>query len=142
VTLTTNETRDAPSRPVTDQDGRRVVRPGYPAPVANVGGQVVAPAGAAVIADTGQLPAGDYMVEIEAGAADTLAAGKGLRVEHRNAANTANVRQGAIVPAGSSVFIQWSRVAVALNERIRVTVASVAGTASSEYGAAIRVYPL
>lgn len=142
MALQVGETKDAGARPVTDPDGRAMVKAIAPAPAVNVGGQLTAPIAGAVIADTGALAAGDYLVEIEAGSADTLAAGKGIRIEHRNAANAANVRQGTVVPAGAHATFRWARVTVAANERIRATVAGVAAAASSEYGAHIRVYPL
>lgn len=113
-----------------------------PAPTANVGAQVTAPTAAQVIADTGALSAGDYRIEIEGGAADTLAAGKGIRIEHRNAANTGNTRQSVVIPAGASATLKWQRVTVAEGERIRATAGGVAGAASSEYGATIRAYRL
>jgi hypothetical protein len=142
MALGTGETKDAGARPATDADGRALVRPQPPALTVSNGSQAVAPAGGAVLADTGPLAAGDYLIEIEAGSADTLAAGKGIRIEHRNAANAANIVQGAVIPAGAYASIRWGRVTLATNERVRATVAGVAGAASSEYGAHIRAYKI
>lgn len=109
---------------------------------ANVGAQVVAPAAAALIADTGALPAGDYKVELDLDAAAALAAGKQLIVEHRNAANAATLRQLGACTAGASKSVTIARVPLAANERIRVIVGAVLFAAGEVATAAIRAYPV
>jgi hypothetical protein len=101
-------------------------------------GQATAPAIAAVIADTGALAAGVYDLEITLGFSGVLAAGKHLSVEHRNAANAANVFQYGLCPAGASKTVYISRVVVAANERIRVVVGPVAAAAAEVTHATIR----
>lgn len=110
-----------------------------------VSGSATAPAGAALIADTGQLAAGIYRVEVMLGFADTLAAGKALVVEHRNAGNTAQLANGiqAHHSAGSGAgWLVFERVVVAANERIRVSNAAIAGAAGSVASATIMVTPV
>lgn len=101
-------------------------------------GQATAPAAAQVIADTGALPAGAYDLEITLGFSGVLAAGKHISVEHRNAANGANIQQLGLCPAGAPKTIYLSRVVVALNERVRAVVGAVAGGASEVAHATIR----
>jgi hypothetical protein len=139
MALPTGQSKRKDNQAVFDADGRAVLAPVVP-PAANVAGVAVAPAAAAVIADTGPLPAGDYQIEYEVGIAGVLAAGKGVRLEHRNAANSAAIRSGPFVPAGATESYTWSRVTLAANERIRAVVGAVAGAASEEFGCAIRAY--
>lgn len=101
-----------------------------------------APIASAVIADSGQLAAGTYRVEVAAGFSDTLAAGKHLVVEHRDAANTGNINTLGLVPAGVALDFTVERVVVALNQRIRVVNGAVAGAAGSVAHGAVRVYLL
>ena len=102
-----------------------------------VSAQNAAPAIGAVQADTGALAAGDYEVHIHLAASDTLAVGKGLIVEHRNAANSATLHRYGACPAGGSIDIDIPRVTIALNERIRVIAGTAAGAASSFYVSSI-----
>jgi hypothetical protein len=95
-----------------------------------------------VIADSGQLPAGDYLVEVLMGYSDAAGAGKYLSVEHRNAANNGTVRELGLCPAGSSVTTRMERVTVALNERIRIITGAVVGAASSVASASVRCYKI
>lgn len=111
------------------------------APAASVGGSVAAPAAAAVIADTGPLPAGDYTVDVELDASAVLAAGKGLIVEHRNAANGATLKQLGGNAAGQSRTLAIRRLTLAANERVRVIVGAVAFGAGEVATAAIQAYP-
>lgn len=100
-----------------------------------------APGIGAVIADTGALPKGTYCVEWELAAQDTVAVGKGMVVEHRNAANAATVhRLGGCAAAGQ--IHGKAYVHIAENERIRVIAGTAAGAASSQYVAAISVYSI
>ena len=112
-------------------------------PVPVVGqGKATTPAANAVIADTGALVAGDYLVEITMGFADTVLAGKGLACEHRNAANAATVAELGVCPAGTAAPIVYKRVSVAANERIRVVNLAVVGAAGSVAQATIRAHLL
>lgn len=109
--------------------------------VARVGATSAAPAIGAVIADTGQLAAGTYLVEICIASMDTVAVGKGILVEHRNAANAATNSVLASCVAGESRTMIVRRLTVAANERIRAVAGPAAGAASSLYSATIAVYP-
>lgn len=118
-----------------------MVQPALPNPTP-VGGSVTAPGIGAVIADTGVLAAGAYRVEVSAGFSDTVVAGKGLTIEHRDAANTATLRTLGHVPAANSSSVVIERLVLALNERVRVINAGVAGAAGSVAIASIRAYLL
>jgi hypothetical protein len=106
------------------------------------GARAAAPAANAVLADTGPLPAGAYRVEWNCVAMDTIAVGKGCIVEHRNAANSANIAVLGGCAAGESQSDEEDRVVVAANERIRVTVGSAAGAPSSLYAGHVAAYLL
>jgi hypothetical protein len=96
-----------------------------------------APGASAVLADTGALAAGDYDFDVAMAILDTNAVGKGMVVEHRNAANAATLFQlgGCASPGNQWLHIQ--RKTLALNERIRVIAGTAAGAASSLYISAI-----
>lgn len=95
------------------------------------------------VADTGALPAGDYMVEFTAAILGVAAAGKGLVVEHRNAANGANITiLGGLGAGGGPLERRICKVPIALNERIRIRTDAVPLAASEIAVAAIRVYRL
>lgn len=102
-------------------------------------GSAAAPAGSAVIADSGALAAGTYDVLVEMACQDTTAVGHGMIVEHRNAANAATLKSlgGCSAPDSHTVLV--ARVVIALNERIRVIAGPAAGTASSQYVALVAV---
>jgi len=102
-----------------------------------VSAKTAAPAANAVQCDTGQLAAGDYELRIELAASDTVAVGKGLVVEHRNAANSANINVLGGCPAGGQKDIHIPKLTLALNERVRVIAGTAAGAASSMYVSAI-----
>lgn len=96
-----------------------------------------APTANSVQADTGALAAGSYDFDINLTVADTVAVGKGLVVEHRNAANSANINVlGGCAPSGS-VHHEVRKLTLATNERIRVIAGTAAGAASSMYISAI-----
>lgn len=115
-----------------------VIRDQAPSSVVNNGGLSAAAAAVdTVVADTGALPAGTYEVEVTGGILGVLTAGVGLVVEHRNAANNANV---AVLGGGTQFERRIARVTVALNERIRVKVDAVALPASTKAVAAVRAY--
>lgn len=102
-------------------------------------GSSAAPAGSAVIADSGALAAGTYDVYVEMAAQDITAVGRGMIVEHRNAANAATLKQLGGCSAPDSHMVSIARVVVALNERIRVIAGPAAGAASSQYVALVAV---
>lgn len=102
-----------------------------------VGVSNVAPAANSVQADTGALSAGNYEFVVNLMASDTVAVGKGLIVEHRNAANTATLKVlGGVAPSGA-VSLHIPKIVIAANERVRVVVGSVTGAASSRYVSSI-----
>lgn len=105
-------------------------------------GQSTAPGAAAVVADTGALAAGLYDLEITLGFSGVLAAGKHISVEHRNAANGANIAQLGLCPAGGVKTIYISRVVVAANERVRAVIGAVAAAAAEVAHATIRAIPV
>jgi len=92
-----------------------------------------APGIGAVQADSGALAAGDYEIDIYLSVSDTTVVGKGLVVEHRNAANSATLRNigGCSVPG--QIHIHVKRWTLVLNERIRVIAGTAAGAAASQY---------
>jgi hypothetical protein len=106
-------------------------------PFTFVSAKTAAPTANAVQCDTGALPAGDYELDIQLSASDTVAVGKGLVIEHRNAANNANVNVLGGCTAGETVEVSIPRLTLALNERIRVIAGTAAGAASSMYISAI-----
>lgn len=124
-----------------DADLRTLVRPDYPPSSAWVSAESGAPAAAALVVDTGALAAGDYRVEYTVGYADTLAAGKAAALEHRDAANAANLHT-VVCPAGAVLSDVIERVTLAANERLRVVNRAVAGGVGSVLAASIRVTPL
>lgn len=127
------------ARPGSDSDPN-YVREATPLAVVNNGGQTAAAAAAnTVVADTGALPAGTYEVELQGGVLGVLTAGVGLVVEHRNAANGANV---AVLGGGSQFERRIKRVTIAASERIRIRVDAVALPAATVAAAAIRVYQI
>lgn len=130
--------------PLTDTQLRASAVPVYtkPATPTVAGAKVTAPAAAAVIADSGAMAAGSYLVEITMGFADALAAGKALSCEHRNAANGATLFEFGLCPAGTNFVQVYQRVVLALNERIRVVNLAVAGAAGSVASATIRLHLL
>lgn len=100
--------------------------------------KTAAPAIGAVQCDTGALTAGDYDFDINLTVSDTVAVGKGLIVEHRNAANGATLHNlGGCSPNGGAAQIKLRRYTIATNERIRVIAGTAAGAASSMYQSAI-----
>jgi len=105
-------------------------------PTAYVSDQVTAPVAGAVIADTGQLAAGDYVVVYALSVADTVAVGKRIDVQHRDAANAATLKILSSVATGTGMWGETKRFAIATNERVRA-VNGVAGAASSVYTASI-----
>lgn len=110
--------------------------------VANLGmtwvsGKTAAPVANAVQADTGALAAGSYDFDVQIAASDTAAVGKGLVIEHRNAANGATLQTLGGVPAGMAVQVKLRSYAIAANERLRIIAGTAAGATSSMYVSAI-----
>ena len=99
-----------------------------------VGANTTAPAASAVQADSGALPAGDYEFVINLMVSDTVAVGKGLIVEHRDATNASTLRVlGGASPNGGAVSMTIPKMTIVQNERIRVIAGTAAGAASSRY---------
>lgn len=97
-------------------------------------------AGGAVLADTGALPAGRYNFIIRLAQADVIAAGVGLFIEHRNAANGATVKDlGGLTPGGGGAEFEIDNYDLVANERVRVVGGSAASGAASLQVAAIGV---
>jgi hypothetical protein len=97
-----------------------------------------APTASAVQADTGALAAGTYDFDIHMAVSDTVAVGKGLVIEHRNAVNNANINVlGGATPNGGAETVNIRRLVLATNERVRVIAGTAAGAASSMYVSAI-----
>ena len=97
------------------------------------GGLIATPAAGAVLADTGQLPVGTYLVLITAGIANLSATGADIIIARRNAANAADVwRQCLVLNLGvTSLVVFQATVKILANERIRVT-EQLVGSASVE----------
>lgn len=108
-------------------------------PVNNGGLSAAAAAADTVVADTGPLAAGTYEIEVQGGILGPDVAGVGLVVEHRNAANAANI---AILGGGTGFERRIKRVVVAATERIRIKVDAVALPAATKAVAAVRVYQI
>lgn len=113
-----------------------------PAAPTVVSGIATASAIGAVIADTGDLAVGAYLLEITMGFSGVSAAGKHLLAERRNAGDTATVHTLAMCPAGGAMGMAFARVDVAANESIRVIVGPVAAAAGEVATACIRAYKI
>jgi hypothetical protein len=96
-----------------------------------------APAIGAVQADTGALAAGDYDFDVYLVVSDTVAVGKGLVIEHRNAANGATLQTLGGVSTQGELALRFRRYTMAANERLRIIAGTAAGAASSMYVSAI-----
>jgi hypothetical protein len=119
-----------------------VSAPAIPPVTIRVSAAPAVPAANAVIVDTGALAAGQYRVEYSASAMDTVAVGKGMLLEHRNAANTATIHTLAGVNASGAITGEISRVTVASNDRLRWIAGTAAGAASSKYHGCITLYAI
>jgi len=101
-------------------------------------GETVNPAINTVLADTGQLATGNWAFFILISAFPSVAAIQRIQLQHRNAANAANIWSHTIYPvaltAAVSSFAQTSMVfskTVDLNQRMRVL--NLVGDASGNY---------
>jgi hypothetical protein len=92
-------------------------------PTTTSGGQLTNPAAAAVIADTGQLGAGNWTILVIMGSENVAAAAvsRSFDMQHRNAANGANIWANLISVgfAGGGNQIFAIRDTFAANERLR-----------------------
>jgi hypothetical protein len=79
-------------------------------------GELAAPAANTRLADTGQLPAGDYNVTVLIGSAD----GNSYRLRRRNAADAADIWSHRFPILGTTSFEFTSRFKLAANERLVV----------------------
>jgi hypothetical protein len=86
------------------------------------GGLQTNPAAAAVLADTGARsgPAGSTEASLELKLLATASAACGIEIQHRNAANNANVWQHAFRVAADTIVNVDIPVTVANGERVRV----------------------
>jgi hypothetical protein len=108
--------------------------------VTHSAGTAAAPALNTAIAAGAIAPeSGWYIVEADVAAMDTVAVGKGMVVEHRNAANSATTRQLGGCVAGESRSIRCERLYMLTGERVRVVSGSAAGAASSLYVARVSI---
>lgn len=105
-------------------------------------GEATAPTAAQVIADSGPMAAGTYLVETRLGFDGVPGAGKALKVEHRNAANAATLFVLARIPGQTNAEYKTERIVLADQERIRVIVGAVAAAANEVAQAQIRLYKL
>jgi hypothetical protein len=107
----------------------------------------------AALADSGQLPAGTYEVRCNyaTGGADVASQTVGRAfLEHRDAANAANVRRivihenkgGATTSSPDSGEKGWKKISVLLNERVRINKESADGAdGRSSYELWVRPVP-
>ncbi len=114
------------------------------APAQITTGEANNPASGTVIADTGQLPAGDYDVFLYGGIAATTMAVANCIFQHRDAANAVTLNAWAIpgvAPVSISQFIPLV-LTIANDERLRfVTGTIITGNVSATIGHRIRPVP-
>lgn len=106
----------------------------------DVSAEVTAPLAGTVVGDTGAVAAGTYRIVALLGASDAVAAGAGLKLEVRDAANGATLKR-VIVSAGQAANVEVPRITLAANERVRA-VTGTAGAAGSVYTSWIQLYPI
>lgn len=106
-------------------------------PFTCVSGVSAAPGAGAVIADTAGLASGDYEVYSTGYVGDTAAVGKGIILEHRNAANAATNNSFGVAGTPGQGQVYVPRLAVVASERLRAITGSAAGAVSSQYVASI-----
>lgn len=100
-------------------------------------GALLAPAGGTILADTGQLAAGIFDVEMYFTTNDDTQISNMFRVEHRNAANAANlaiwdrIAAFGLAGVGSNPYFHSFAYEVALNERLRISLTNAAGAGRS-----------
>lgn len=99
--------------------------------------KAAAPAANALLATTGALPAGLYDFQIHLVCSDTPAPGRGIVVEHRNAADAATLKDLGGATPETTVDLVIKNYRLALNERIRVIAGTAAAIAASMYVSAI-----
>jgi len=103
-----------------------------------------------VLVDTGALAAGEYEFEITVVATATGVTGQNgaMQVQHRNAANNANIRvvdlftlltNSATLQLVAATHIHWMRFTIAANERVRLLKANAdAATGGTSWSLTIR----
>lgn len=106
-------------------------------PLTCVSAANAAPGISAVQADTAALTAGDYEVYASGMVSDTVAVGKGLVLEHRNAANGATLFNLSGASAEGQISVYFPRITVAASERFRWIAGTAAGAVSSLYVSSI-----
>lgn len=111
-----------------------------PLTVANGTQTAAAAVAGTVVADTGALAAGDYLIEAVCAVLGVATAGVGLVVEHRNAANSANVSVLGACSGGGTLDTEIDGVTIAANERIRIVVGATALPASTTAAGSVRAY--
>lgn len=102
-------------------------------------GTAINPLAAAVIVDTGQLPAGDYDVQLHLSAALVTGGPRGLITEHRNAANDTTLTRWFCFAANTSSNALQAVFAFVLAENERFRVITSAGLTGAEVGATIMI---
>lgn len=107
-------------------------------------GDAANPVAGAVIVDTGQLPAGDYDVQLHGHLAVTAGGPQRVLFAHRNAANTADLAIFSI-PMANTAANSWSwsfGYRLATNERLRLSAAvNTTGRVAGEIFARRRPQP-
>ena len=102
------------------------------------------PVAGAVVVDTGQLPAGDYDIQLHGSLAVTAGGPQRILFTHRNAANTADLASWSIPMADTAANSKgWTfGYRLAENERIRLNVAvNTTGRVAGEIFARLRPAP-
>jgi len=99
-------------------------------------GVQVAPAAAFIFADTGQLAAGTFLFRVLMSVIDAANV-RQVVIEHRNAANAANLNaQEFMIPGVGTTPLQFlyeQTIVLAANERLRAILGGGAGGAASRY---------
>ena len=95
-----------------------------------------------MLADTGALAVGgQFDVKIILMTSDTAGVGKGITIEHRNAANSATVKELGGVSCPENIVYEIQSYTIGTGERIRAVVGA-ASAASSVYDAMILITPV
>jgi hypothetical protein len=101
-------------------------------------GEALAPPAGTVLADTGQLAAGRYELQVVM-SIDAAATAVTAIVEQRDPTNTTNDWKQSVATSAAVFPLRIGPIALATNERVRVRTDPVgaAGTAAKNYGATI-----
>jgi len=98
--------------------------------LAHVGTLTTAAGADAVLATTGALAAGDYRIVAHLSDDGVVAAGKGVSLVHRNAADNADQKFLGGVSAADSSRIEIPRLTLAANERVTARASTVVHAAN------------